>query len=123
MAGKLLFIADMLGQMADRKYLERLLLLFKEYEEGYNETYKNEFELLEKTIGFYEQIMYRLVTEMGYKPYYMQKHFIKRWGINKDIYAEAVAKNITYLKQILSNTDEHRSLLKRGGIVARLNND
>lgn len=52
--GKILGTADLLGQMADRKYLEKLLFLYDEFVEGKVMGFENEFDLLKKTISFYD---------------------------------------------------------------------
>ena len=58
--GRVLNAADLLAQMADRIYLEKLLFLYHEYKEGNTGNYESEVDLLRKTIGFYEYIERRL---------------------------------------------------------------
>lgn len=118
--GKALFSADLLGQMADRVYLENLLFLFKEFIEGLVSGFRSEDELLEKTLGFYEIIRQRLETEIGYREKYMRSHFLKQWNIDCDLYLAGVEKNISYLKNILENyKDNYADMLRRGGIVKK----
>ena len=52
--GKMLGTADLLGQMADRIYIEKLLFLFREYQEGNIVGYNNELDLLKNTANFYD---------------------------------------------------------------------
>lgn len=119
--GKIIFMSDLLGQMSDRVYLERLLFLFKEFNEGNVCGYAHEDDFLEKTLGFYELIRQRLETEMGYEAKYMRHHFSRRWNIEKDLYLESTWKNIIYLKYILECCKgNYRDMLKRGGIVSQL---
>ncbi|MFH1761261.1 MAG: hypothetical protein ABIA63_09195, partial [bacterium] len=119
--GKMLGAADLLGQMADRAYLEKLLFLFYEFREGNIAGYQSEIELLKKTLNFYEITKKRLLKELDGVTKYLPFHFNARWKINKDLYEEATLRNINYLKHILENHQEdHRNLLRRGGIVDRL---
>lgn len=118
--GKALFASDMLGQMADRVYLENLLFLFKEFAEGLVRGYQNEDELLKKTIGFYEIIKDRLEREIGYKDSYMKSHFLKQWAIDCDLYLAGIEKNISYLKKVIEGSSEnYAEMLRRGGIVKK----
>jgi hypothetical protein len=51
----------------------------------------------------------------------MRPHFRVRWGIDQDLYNLAVHKNIDYLHTIIEDhDDDYRELLKRGGIVEKL---
>jgi hypothetical protein len=119
--GEILGTADLLGQMADREYLEKLLLLFREFKEGKAGEYEDELDLLRKTIGFYNLTKERLLKELGGMDRYLISHFKERWGINKDIYAISIEKNMKYLNYILQHHEhEYRSCLKRGGIVQQL---
>lgn len=51
--GKLLGCADLIGQMADRIYLEKLFYLYREFEEGKVLDYADEMDLLAKTLSFF----------------------------------------------------------------------
>jgi hypothetical protein len=51
--GKMLGTADLLGQMADRLYLEKLIPLFHEFEEGKVPGFESELNLLRKPTNFY----------------------------------------------------------------------
>jgi hypothetical protein len=122
--GEILGTADLLGQMADREYLEKLLFLFREFKEGKSGEYADELDLLKKTIGFYEFTKERLLKELGGMDRYLVSHFKERWDINKDIYVVSIEKNMKYLNHILlHHENEYRSCLKRGGIVQRLEQD
>ena len=52
--GKMLAVVDLLAQMADRIYLEKLLFLYHEYREANFGDYQSELDLLHKTIKFYD---------------------------------------------------------------------
>ena len=120
--GQILGTADVLAQMADRSYLEKLLLLYQEFQEAGIPGFDTELTLLEKTEGFYKDIAKtKLDKEFGNVKRYMKLHFLHRWNMNKDLYEESIKNNIAYLKTILdSHRQTYRSMLRRGGIVARL---
>ncbi|MFC1586313.1 hypothetical protein ACFL5V_12265, partial [Fibrobacterota bacterium] len=119
--GKMLGTADLLGQMADREYLEKLLFLYYEFKEGGVGDYSSELDLLQKTLGFYELIKKRLDDELSGVYKYLARHFKERWDMDADLYTWYLDKNIDYLKYILGDHEsKHRDHLKRGGIVQRL---
>lgn len=119
--GKMLGTADLLGQMADRTYLEKLLFLYYEFKEGGIGAYRNELDLLEKTVGFYEMVVNRLTSDLGGVDKYMRRHFKTRWNIDRSLYAEAMEGQIQYLIKILDeHRDDYRSHLKRGGLVGKV---
>lgn len=118
--------SDLIAQMADRHYLEKLVLLFKEFEEAGIPGFASEEDLLRKTEGFYKDVVvHRLSVDLGNVAELMRHHFEKRWGINRDLYQTSIHNNISYLKSIFENnnqvsenyTEVLRKYLKRGGIV------
>lgn len=120
--GKIVGSADLLAQMADRLYLEKLILLFKEFEEAGIPDFDSEEELLEKTEGFYKNVTRkRLIHGFDNISSNMINHFKCRWGIDRDLYAESIGKNISYLKKILNNGKRTRRFyqkyLRRGGLL------
>jgi len=119
--GKILATADLLGQMADRTYLEKLLFLFHEFSEGGVMGYESEMELLKKTIDFYALTQKRFTIELDSVNGYMRFHFKVRWNLDRDLYMEGIEKNIKYLKFLLENHQkDYRKHLRRGGIVRKL---
>jgi hypothetical protein len=123
--GKIVASADLLGQMADRHYLEKLILLFKEFEEAGIPGFASEGELIEKTEGFYKNVAKkRLSKDLDNIAAYMKHHFKQRWDISRDLYADSIKNNISYLKSVLSHGKKtksfYRQYLKRGGIVDKL---
>ena len=82
---------------------------------------KRQNDLLKKTIGFYEFTKKRLNDELGTLTRFLPAHFNARFNINKDLYEEAMEKNIQYLKHILENhEDNYRDKLRRGNFVNKL---
>ncbi len=119
---KMLGAADLLGQMADRTYLEKLLFLYLEMKEANVPEFKDEFDLLGKTLEFYNVTKDRFVNEMDSVNDYMKDHFKARWDIDRDLYLEAIENQMNYLKSILENHGGNfRAQLKRGGLVKKFN--
>ena len=119
--GLLLGTADLLGQMADRLYLEKLLYLYGEFVEGGIEGYASEFDLLKKTRLFYERARKRFAGDLRGVDRFMGRHFQRRWGIDRDLYARSVAHNVAHLDRILErHRNDYATVLRRGGIVERI---
>ena len=120
--GKIVGSADLLAQMADRNYLEKLILLFKEFEEAGIPDFDSEEELLEKTEGFYKKVTQkRLRVDCDNISSNMTSHFQARWNIDRDLYAESIERNISYLRSILNSGKDSRLVLqkhlRRGGML------
>ncbi|MFO7885702.1 MAG: hypothetical protein R6U68_12855 [Desulfobacteraceae bacterium] len=121
--GKIVGSADLLAQMAERSYLEKLFLLYQEFEEAGISVYESEAQLLFKTRAFYDNVVNRRLKD-NYENIAsnMRFYFKKRWGIDKDLYDMAIQKNLLYLKQICENEKdcERQKLihnLRRDGIL------
>lgn len=120
LAGQVLAAADLLAQMADREYLEKLLLLFLEFQEA-GLPYDSMFDLLQRTHGFYAMATDRQERILGGVHAFMGPHFAERWDLPRDLYSESIAQNMEYLKDVLKlGPDNYMNKLKRGGIVQRL---
>jgi hypothetical protein len=118
---KMLGTADLLGQMADRTYLEKLLFLYYEFKEGGIMGYADELDLLKKTMDFYDMTQKRFTHVLGGMYKYMRYHFKARWNLDKDLYMAAIKKHLQYLEFILKNHEkDYRGHLKRGGMVEKL---
>jgi hypothetical protein len=113
-AGKLLASADLLGQMADRTYLEKLLFLYYEFKEAGFPGYETEFDMLRKTLGFYEMTKKRLFGLLGEVTNLSYYHFESRYGIAKNLYIESIERQIDYLRTIMNDDSVNfRKKLKR----------
>jgi hypothetical protein len=120
--GKLLGTADLLGQMADRTYLEKLLFLFYEFKEGGVMGYDSELHLLRKTREFYDMTRKRLARGLSGVNEYMRYHFKVRWKLDRDLYMEALENNMAHLNFILEHHEtDYRDHLRRDGLVEKLN--
>lgn len=113
-AGAILASADLLGQMSDRAYLEKLLFLYYEFKEAGIPGYDTEFDILRKTMGFYEATLTRLDGSLGGVRKYARDFFKARHDIDADLYSEAVSNQMSYLREILDDESTNfRKKLKR----------
>lgn len=118
--GQIIVSADMIGQMADRTYLEKLLFLYMEFSEARLGNYENIHDMLRQTGVFYTGIREKLDEELGGQYHYLTQHFKHTLGQEKNFYLESIEKNIDYLSKIIALDDaEHFSMLKRGSIVEK----
>ena len=114
LAGYVLGSADLLAQMADRCYLERLPFLFEEHREGGIETHDSAIELMENTTHFYHNIISeRLTKSFADTAQAMQAHFHQRWQINDNLYHTNITKNLDYLTKILETCEDRGECLER----------
>ena len=119
--GKLLGAADLMAQLAEQTYLEKLLYLYYECKEAGVGDYESEVDILRKAVNFYDVFEARLRTMLGGVDRFMQLHFASRWGINQNLYLEAINKQKDYLLKILSIPDsDPRDYLKQDGIVKKV---
>lgn len=118
--GQIVATADLVGQMSDRIYLEKLLFLYLEFKEAHLGSYQNIHDLLYKTQKFYEITRQKLDGELGCVYVKLSLHFKNWFGIENNYYLESIEKNIAYLSQtILLDETECLSMLRRGGIVGK----
>jgi hypothetical protein len=107
--------------MADSCYLEKLLFLYHEYKEGNVGNYVSEVDLLRKTIGFYGYIEKRLEPISTKVNRFMVSHFDSRWGIPRNLYAEAIQDRKDHLRKILAIPGaDPRDHLQGRGIVEKV---
>ena len=115
---KLLGCADLVGQMADRIYLEKLFYLFKEFEEGQVTAYSDEMDMLQKTLDFFPMVHKRVKEQLGGYDKLAKPHFNRRWGISGNLYQVAIERQHQYLAGILAKPDQDISkCLRRKKIV------
>jgi hypothetical protein len=112
--GKMLGTSDLLGQMASCRYLEKLPYLYQELVEGEVLKHVSEFNFLENTTEFHHSTLDRFAGDLGGVSAYMRDHFRARWGIDRDLYREAMEENISYLGSVLRrHPADYLPLLKR----------
>lgn len=112
---------DLLGQMADRIYLEKLLFLYREFKAGKIPGFDSEEQMLRKTVDFYKTMEQRLEKDLEGIDRLMIIHFRERHNINSNLYHTGMLHNINYLNYILENhSGAHRDYLRRDGLVSKL---
>ena len=93
--------ADIVAQMADRVYLERLPLLFDELKEGDIPGYQSTVDIYHQTVTFFNEVIRnRLYVEFDGIVEAMRFHFIERWNIDQNLYLNAIDNNINYIKYL-----------------------
>ena len=116
--GKMLATADVLAQMADRTYLEKLLFLFYELDEARIEDFEDELDLMHQSKDFYIRMADRFETQLSSSNRFMVHHFKARWKIDEDLYQRAIENQRVYLADILTAVgDDPRDQLRRSRIV------
>jgi hypothetical protein len=119
LGAEVLAAADLIGQMADRLYLEKLLFLYYEFREAGIGGYDTAFDILKKTAGFYESTKERLDGTLGSVSGRTRQHFSARYGVDRDLYREAIERQMVYLDSILADdTTNFRTKLKRMDLAA-----
>ncbi len=119
-AAALLATADLLGQMSDRDYLEKLLFLYYEFKEAGIPGFQTEFDVLRKTGDFY--LMARQRLKSSYLSMYAlaRPHFRERHGVDANLYMIAISRQLRYLRRIIRDeTTNFRAKLKRGDPTRR----
>ena len=113
--GKILGSADLIAQMSDRRYLEKLPLLFLEFKEAGIPGFETPLQLFKNTGEFYHSVVRkRLREEMADVSSAALFHFRKRWDIDQDLYAESISNNLEYMSRIYRECDNSfDSLLKK----------
>ena len=117
-AGCLLGTADLMGQMSDRAYLEKLIFLYNEFREAGIPGFNTEFDILRKTVDFYEITLARL--KGPYMAVYgmAQLHFRERFSLDANLYMDAISRHIAYLHKIIEDDSTNfRHKLKRGAWI------
>ena len=122
--GEMLGAADLLAQMADRYYLEKLRYLYDEFEEADLGNYDSPTDMLHKTISFFGIVDERLANISEKLDNYLVHHFRKRWQIEHNLYTQAIDNHHAYLEKILAipNSDP-RQFLRRDPFKNMHNNN
>lgn len=105
--------------MGDRAYLEKLLFLYYEFKEAGITGYGSAYDILEKTLGFYEGVKKRLDVTLASTKDYASRHFSARYGTDRDLYREAIQRQMDYLAGIVADDGSNfRKKLKRMDLEA-----
>lgn len=113
--------ADLIGQMANREYLERVLFLYYEFEEAQMGGFADVHDLLEKTTAFYTMTRGRLDKDLHGMSINLARHFGKHTGSERNFYQESIDRNLAYLNRVVGTEREHRlDKLRRGHVVEKV---
>ncbi|MEJ2431441.1 MAG: HD domain-containing protein [Deltaproteobacteria bacterium] len=116
--GKVVGTADLVAQMADRNYQEKLPLLFLEYQEAGVKGFETPLELFSETEKFYRSVARKRMTGvLGGVSSAALYHFRERWEIDRNLYEEAIKYNIRLMKETVSE-----SLLQLSIISGKMRN-
>ncbi|MBW1764158.1 MAG: hypothetical protein JRJ23_05360 [Deltaproteobacteria bacterium] len=113
--GKVLGTADLVAQMADRNYQEKLPQLFLEYQEAGMEGFETPLELFSKTEEFHRKVARKRLTGVleGVSSAALY-HFRERWNIDKNLYEESIKYNIRRMKETVRESLLQLSILSGG---------
>ncbi len=110
--GKVLGTADLIAQIADEDYQEKLPLLFLEFQEAGIEGYESPLELFKKTEEFYHAfVRKRMTVVLGGISSAARYHFRERWKIDKDLYGESTKYNLRKLKETVMESIMQLSII------------
>lgn len=110
--------ADLVGQMANRQYLERLVFLYFEFREARIPGFGDIHDLMEKTTDFYSVTRTRIDRDLQGLVMYLRQHFAQAQGTERNFYMESIDRNLHYLNTLIHESRAKRlEKLKRGGIV------
>ncbi|WP_272698690.1 HD domain-containing protein [Desulfovibrio sp. Fe33] len=105
--GQFVGSADILAQIADRRYPEKLLLLFEEFREARLFDYDTAFDLALRTRSFYRDVARKRLDEaLGGVDRFIINYFQMRLKVDKDLYWKAIDRNLAFLDKILAECVE-----------------
>ncbi|QGY38744.1 metal-dependent phosphohydrolase [Pseudodesulfovibrio cashew] len=114
LGGHILATADLLAQMADDTYLEKLPMLYAEFAEAGIAEFESEYDLFSQTMDFCQHMRRKMQGRLSNVMACMGDHFRQRHGVARDLYSEAVDRNMNYLTLILQDYGEdYRRGLRR----------
>ncbi len=116
--GQIVGTADIVGQMADRTYLEKLQYLYQEFKEANLGGFQSSYDLMCKTKSFYEIIREKLDSTYDCLYKNLSFFFLDTMGADNNYYLESIEKNIEYLSKVVAlDEEEYLTMLKRGNKV------
>ena len=114
--GKVVGTADLVAQMADRNYQEKLPLLFMEFQEAKVDGFETPLELFSKTEEFYRKVARkRMRNELEGVSAAALHHFRERWNIDRNLYEDSIKHNIRRMKDTVTESFLQLSILTGGG--------
>ncbi|MBU1234851.1 MAG: hypothetical protein KKD01_07545 [Proteobacteria bacterium] len=114
LAGFVVGSADILAQMADRYYLERLPFLFQEHKEGGITIHNSAVELMQHTTFFYHHVIIDRLERVFFNiAEAMRTHFRERWNLDRNLYMENIDNNIKYIKTVALSCEDELECLQQ----------
>ena len=111
--GYILGTADIIAQMADRVYLERLPLLYEELKEGGVPGYESTVDIYHQTVTFFRKVIKkRLFIEFEGIVEVMRLHFKERWNLDQNLYVSAIENNINYIEFLNKTCPQDKNFYK-----------
>lgn len=112
--GYILGTADIIAQMADRVYLERLPLLFEELKEGGIPGYETTVDIFQQTVTFFREVIRtRLFDDFDGIVESVRYHFQERWKIDQNLYTKAIENNINYIEYLNKTYPEDKNFYRK----------
>ena len=113
--GKMLGAADLMAQLADLRYLEKLQFLHREFRESGMGDYESELDIFQNAVFFYDIFDHRIQTKLGTVDRFMGLHFESRWGMRGNLYRKMIVRQKKYLLKILKIPGfDPRQFFRRG---------
>ena len=113
--GKVLGTADLVAQMADMNYQEKLPLLFMEFQEAGMEGFETPLELFKKTEEFYRSVARKRMADiLGGVSSAALYHFRERWKIDNNLYEVSIKYNIRRMKETVMESLLQLSIISGG---------
>ncbi len=113
--GKVVGTADLVAQMADRNYQEKLPLLFLEFQEAGMQGFETPLELFRKTEEFYRKVARkRMNNELENLSAAALYHFRERWKIDRNLYEDSIKYNIRQMKDTVTESLLQLSIISGG---------
>lgn len=108
--------ADLLAQLGDELYPEKLADLFEEFREAGMQGYDEPYDLVRATADFAAVMRERMHNDLDDAASCAMAHFRARWGVEVDLYAMSIEKNVRFLRSIVEEhgPDYHTRLRRTG---------
>ncbi|VFQ46976.1 HD domain-containing protein [Desulfoluna butyratoxydans] len=114
--GAMLKAADLGGQMADRRYAEKILLLAQELREADKEAFFGERDLVMNTPAFCRKALGEMVDDDGKGVLdHFRTHFRAYRGMDRNVYTDQISEQISLLEEVVARGgDAYRAHLRSG---------
>ncbi len=121
--GRMLAAADLLAQLSDAVYLEKLQLLYAEDRESGDTRYADIVDALRQAVGFHAAFKTHIEKTLPGHDRLLRLHFEARWGTGENLYHRAIAGQHAYLDRVLEDpsapAESVLARLRRVGSAAR----